>query len=429
MDRSGPSHLLDDLAWRGMIAHATDLDALRAALDAGPVTLYCGFDPTAPSLHFGNLVQLVTLRRFQEAGHRVIAVVGGATGLVGDPSGRSEERVLNAEEVVAGWVDRIRVQVEGVLRFDGDNPARIVNNLEWTGPMPVLAFLRDVGKHFTVSRMLAKEVVATRLEAGISYTEFSYQILQANDFLELYRRHGVTLQTGGSDQWGNLTAGVDLIRRVEGAEVHALATPLITKADGTKFGKTAGDSIWMDAAMTTPYAFYQYFLNQADADAGALLRAFSFRSPEEIEALERAIVERPERREAQRVLAHELTSLVHADAAADAAVAASEALFGTGDLAALDATTLEAATADLPRARVERPLPSVVDLLVATGLAPSRGQARRTVAEGGAYVNNVRVADPGATPAEADLLHGRWLILRRGKRAIAAVECAERGVS
>ncbi len=278
MDPSGRSDLLDDLAWRGMIADATDLGALGAAMAAGPVTLYCGFDPTAPSLHFGNLVQLVTLRRFQEAGHRVFAVVGGATGLVGDPAGKAEERVLNPAEVVSGWVDRIRGQVEGVLRFDGDNPARIVDNLEWTGPMPVLAFLRDVGKHFTISRMLAKEVVATRLEAGISYTEFSYQILQANDFLELYRRQGVTLQTGGSDQWGNLTAGVDLIRRVEGAEVHALATPLITKADGTKYGKTAAGSVWMDAAMTSPYAFYQYFLNQADADVGALLRAFSFRS-------------------------------------------------------------------------------------------------------------------------------------------------------
>lgn len=429
MDRSGPPHLLDDLAWRGMVAHATDLDALRRALDAGPVTVYCGFDPTAPSLHFGNLVQLVTLRRFQEAGHRVIAVVGGATGLVGDPSGRSEERTLNDESVVAGWVDRIRAQVEGVLRFDGDNPALIVNNLDWTGPMPVLTFLRDVGKHFTVSRMLAKEVVAARLEAGISYTEFSYQILQANDFLELYRRHGVTLQTGGSDQWGNLTAGVDLLRRVEGAEVHALATPLITRADGTKYGKTAGGSIWMDPAMTTPYAFYQYFLNQADADAGALLRAFSFRSRDQIEALERATAEQPERREAQRVLARELTALVHGAGAADAAVAASAALFGAGDLAALDAATVEAATVDLPRASVTRPLPSIVDLLVATELAPSRGQARRTVAEGGAYLNNVRIADPGATPAEGDLLHGRWLILRRGKRALAVVDAGGGGVS
>jgi tyrosyl-tRNA synthetase len=424
MDQTARADLLDDLAWRGMIADATDLDALRAALTAGPVTLYCGFDPTAPSLHFGNLVQLVTLRRFQDAGHRVIAVVGGATGLVGDPSGKSEERVLNAKEVVAAWVDRIRGQVEGVLRFDGANPARIVDNLEWTGPMPVLAFLRDVGKHYTVSRMLAKEVVATRLEAGISYTEFSYQILQANDYLELFRRHGVTLQTGGSDQWGNLTSGVDLIRRVEGAEVHAMATPLITKADGTKYGKTAGDSIWMDAAMTSPYAFYQYFLNQADADAGALLRAFSFRPRDEIEALEREIAARPERREAQRVLAEDLAALVHGPEAARAAVAASQALFGAGDLHDLDAATLAAALADLPRARVAAPIPSVTDLLVATGLATSRGQARRTVIEGGAYLNNERVATADAVPSRDQLLHGRWLVLRRGKRALAAVEVA-----
>lgn len=424
MDPSGRSDLLDDLAWRGMIAHTTDLDALRHALGAGPIVLYCGFDPTSPSLQFGNLLQLVTLRRFQDAGHRVIGVVGGATGLVGDPSGKSEERALNAAEVVSAWVDRIRAQVEGVLRFEGDNPARIVNNLEWTGPMPVLAFLRDVGKHFTISRMLAKEVVATRLEAGISYTEFSYQILQANDFLELFRRHGVTLQTGGSDQWGNLTAGVDLIRRVEGAEVHALATPLITKADGTKYGKSAAGSVWMDPAMTSPYAFYQYFLNQADADVGALLRAFSFRSRDEIEALERDIAEHPERRGAQHALAEELTALVHGAEAAHAAVAASQALFGAGDLRDIDAPTLAAAVADLPQARAGQPIPSVSDLLVATGLATSRGQARRTVSEGGAYLNNERVTAADAVPSSDQLLHGRWLVLRRGKRALAAVEVA-----
>ena len=422
MDRPGLPDLLDDLAWRGMIAHSTDLDALRARMGSGPITVYCGFDPTAPSLQFGNLLQLVTLRRFQDAGHRVIGLVGGATGMIGDPSGQSEERSLNDVAVVEAWVERIRDQVSGVLRLDGDNPALLANNLDWTGPMPVLAFLRDVGKHFTVSRMLAKEVVASRLEAGISYTEFSYQVLQANDYLEVFRRHGCVLQTGGSDQWGNLTAGVDLIRRVEGAEVHALATPLITKADGTKYGKTAGSSLWMDPAMTSPYAFYQYFLNQADADVGPLLRAFSFRSHDEIAALERGITEHPERREAQRVLAHELTALVHGAGAVDAAVAASEALFGSGDLGAIDEATLEAALNDLPSVVVERPLPSVVDLLVATGLAPSRGQARRTVAEGGAYVNNLRVTDPDASVGDGQLLHGRWLVLRRGKRALAAVD-------
>ena len=421
MDPVGRPHLLDDLAWRGMIADATDLGALAQALDAGPITLYCGFDPTAPSLQFGNLVQLVTLRRFQDAGHRVIGLVGGATGLVGDPTERGE-RTLNDPEVVAGWVDRIRSQVEGVLRFDGDNPALLANNLEWTAPMPVLTFLRDIGKHFTVNRMLAREVVAARLAAGISYAEFSYQVLQANDFLELFRRHGCILQTGGSDQWGNLTAGVDLIRRVEGVEVHALTTPLLTKADGTAYGKTAGSTLWLDPAMTSPYAFYQYFLNQADGDVGPLMRTFSFRSRDEIEALETAMSEHPERREAQRALALELTALLHGTDAADAAVAASEALFGTGDLAALAPATLEAALADLPRATVEAPLPAAVDLLVATGLAPSRAQARRTVADGGAYVNNVRVIDGEAAVDASQLLHGRWLVLRRGKRALAAVD-------
>jgi tyrosyl-tRNA synthetase len=415
------SDILDDLAWRGLVEISTDLDALRAALDAGPVTLYCGFDPTAPSLHFGNLVQLVTLRRFQDAGHRVIGLVGGGTGLIGDPSGRSEERALNEEAVVAGWVERIRSQVEGVLRFEGENAALIANNLDWTAPVSIIEFLRDVGKHFTVSRMLAKEVVATRLEAGISFTEFSYQLLQANDFLQLYRRHGCTLQTGGSDQWGNLTAGVDLIRRVEGVSVHALATPLLTKADGTKYGKTAGSTIWMDPAMTSPYAFYQYFLNQADADVGPLLRAFSFRSRAEIEELDAAAVARPEAREAQRVLSRELTSLVHGEEAADAAVAASEALFGSGDLRAIDAATLEAAVADLPRATAAPPLAGIVDLLVASGLARSRGEARRALEQGGVYVNNERFSADTPPPTSA-LLHGRWLVLRRGKRSAAVVE-------
>jgi tyrosyl-tRNA synthetase len=414
-------HILDDLAWRGLIEISTDLETLRAALDAGPVTLYCGFDPTAPSLQVGNLVQLVTLRRFQDAGHRVIGLVGGGTGLIGDPSGRSEERALNEEAVVAGWVERIRSQVEGVLRFSGENPALIANNLDWTAPVSIIEFLRDIGKHFTISRMLAKEVVATRLEAGISYTEFSYQLLQAHDFLQLYRRHGCTLQTGGSDQWGNLTAGVDLIRRVEGVAVHALATPLLTKADGTKYGKTASSTLWLDPAMTSPYAFYQYFLNQADADVGPLLRVFSFRSHEEISGLEAAARAHPEAREAQRVLARELTALVHGEAAAAEAVAASQSLFGSGDLRAIDRVTFESAVADLPRAEVSSPLPGVVDLLVASGLARSRGDARRALEQGGVYVNNERV-QADEPPAADALLHGRWLLLRRGKRALGVVE-------
>ncbi len=415
--------VFDDLSWRNLIAHSTDPDALRAALDGAPVVFYCGFDPTAPSLHFGNLVQLVTMRRLQLGGHSPIAVVGGATGLIGDPSGRSEERALNAEEVVADWVERIRGQVERYLSFEGHNAARVVNNLEWSRPMHAIEFLRDVGKHFSVNRMLDKEVVSARLETGISYTEFSYQLLQALDYLELHRRYGAVLQTGGSDQWGNLTGGVDLIRRVTGDTVHALATPLITKADGTKYGKTASGSIWLDPQMTSPFAFYQYFLNQADADVGALLRTFSFRTHEEIEALDRATTERPEERAAQRALAGELTALVHGEEESERALAASWALFGQGDLGALEAATLAAATAELPRAEVPAAaLPSVVDLLVATGLCESRGAAKRAVAEGGVYLNNARVSDAGTSPDPADLLAGRWLILRRGRRSLAAVE-------
>ncbi len=417
--------VLDDLAWRRMIADHTDLDGLRAAMSAGSLTFYGGFDPTAPSLHFGNLVLLVTMRRLQLAGHRPIGLVGGATGLVGDPSGRTSERTLNEPDVIAGWVDRIRSQVERYISFEGDTAAVIVNNLEWTAEMSAIAWLRDVGKHFSVSRMLAKEAVSARLEAGgISYTEFSYQIMQALDFLELYRRHGCTLQVGGSDQWGNLTAGVDLIRRVEGATAHALATPLITRPDGEKFGKSTGSTLWLDPALTTPFAFYQWFLNTDDSVVGSYLRVFSFRTRAEIEVLEAVAAERPDAREAQRSLAFEVTELVHGADAAEGAAQASEALFGAGDLAALDAAILEAALADLPRAHLPESdgMPSVLDLLVASGLSESRGAARRVVSEGGAYVNNRRVADPAAVPDRSDLLAGRWLLLRRGKRNLAVAE-------
>jgi tyrosyl-tRNA synthetase len=422
------SAVLDDLEWRRMIADRTDLDALRVSMAAGAVTFYGGFDPTAQSLHFGNLVLLVTMRRLQLAGHRPIGLVGGATGLVGDPSGRTSERTLNDPEVIAGWVDRIRSQVERYLSFEGENAAIIANNLDWTARMSAIDWLRDVGKHFSVSRMLAKESVSARLEAGgISYTEFSYQVMQALDYLELYRRHGCTLQVGGSDQWGNLTAGVDLIRRVEGATVHALATPLITRPDGEKFGKSTGSTLWLDPALTSPFAFYQWFVNVDDAVAGTYLRVFSFRSHEEIEALEGAITERPDAREAQRALAAEVTELVHGAEAAERAADASQALFGHGDLAALDAGTLEAAFADLPRAPIgaENGIPTVLDLLVATGLSDSRGQARRVLGEGGAYVNNERVSDPAAVPDRSDLLAGRWLLLRRGKRALAVAEVSQ----
>ena len=420
--------VLDDLERRRMIAQSTDPDALGSAMAAGPLTFYGGFDPTAPSLHFGNLVLLVTMRRLQLAGHRPIGLVGGATGLVGDPSGRSAERTLNDPDVIAGWVERIRTQVERYLDFDGPNGALIANNLEWTARMSAIDWLRDIGKHFSVSRMLAKESVSARLEAGgISYTEFSYQVMQAVDFLELYRRHGCTLQLGGSDQWGNLTAGVDLIRRVEGAAAHALATPLITRPDGQKFGKSEGSTLWLDPALTSPFAFYQWFMNADDTVVGTYLRVFSFRTHDEIEGLEAELAARPESRAAQRALAAEVTELVHGGDATGAAIDASEALFGGGDLRAIDVATLEAAFADLPRASVTRGngLPPILDLFVQSGLSESRGQARRVLGEGGGYVNNVRVADPAAVPERADLLAGRWLLLRRGKRALAVAEVTD----
>ncbi|HEY4767928.1 MAG TPA: tyrosine--tRNA ligase [Candidatus Limnocylindria bacterium] len=415
--------LFGELDWRGLVAHSTDPDSLRAVLAGDPISFYCGFDPTAESLHFGNLVQLVTMRRLQLGGHHPIAVVGGATGLIGDPSGRSAERNLNEAEVVGDWVERIRGQVERYLAFDGANAARIVNNLDWTAPLSALDFLREIGKHFSVNRMLDKESVSARLGgSGISFTEFSYQVLQALDYLELHRRHGCVLQTGGSDQWGNLTAGVDLIRRVTGDTVHALATPLITKADGTKHGKTAGGTLWLDPQLTSPYAFYQYFVNADDADVVALLKVFSFRSRAEIEELVAATAARPEAREAQQALAAELTTLVHGEMETDRVLLASRALFGQGALTDVDRATLEATMAELPRAEVRGDLPPIVDLLVATGLSESRSAARRTISEGGAYLNNERVSDPAATPAARDLLHDRWLLLRRGRRNLAVVE-------
>ncbi len=415
--------LLGDLDWRGLVAHSTDPDSLRAVLSGDPISFYCGFDPTAESLHFGNLVQLVTMRRLQLAGHHPIAVVGGATGLIGDPSGKSAERNLNEAELVGAWVERIHGQVQRYLAFDGANAARIVNNLDWTAPLSALDFLREIGKHFSVNRMLDKESVSARLGgSGISFTEFSYQVLQALDYLELHRRHGCALQTGGSDQWGNLTAGVDLIRRVTGDTVHALATPLITKADGTKHGKTAGGTLWLDPQLTSPYAFYQYFVNTDDADVAALLKVFSFRSHDEIEDLVAATAARPEAREAQQALAAELTTLVHGQDETDRVLLASRALFGQGELADLDARTLQSALAELPGTEVSGDLPSVVDLMVATGLSESRSAARRAVTDGGAYLNNQRVTDAAQLPAAADLLHGRWLVLRRGRRTLARVE-------
>jgi tyrosyl-tRNA synthetase len=419
------THLLDDLVWRGLIADSTDLGALREAMDAGPITFYVGFDPSGPSLHHGNLVQVLTARRIQLAGHRPIALVGGSTGLIGDPKPDSERR-LNDPDLVAGWADRIRQQIEPFLDFDGPVPARMVNNLDWTAGISAIELLRDIGQHFRVNRMLAKEAVAARMasESGISYTEFSYQVLQALDYLELHRRYGCTLQTGGSDQWGNITAGVDLVRRADGATVHALATPLLTRADGTKFGKSdAAGALWLDPALLSPYAFYQFWLNSADADIGRYIRVLSFRPHDEILALEAEVEERPAARSAQRALAEELTALVHGPAELAKVVAASQALFGQGELAALDPATLEASLRELSFARVraDGELPAVVELLRDAGLAPSLSAARRTVAEGGAYLNNVRVVDADQRLQPSDLLHGRWAVLRRGRRNLAGV--------
>ena len=415
------SDLLDDLLWRGLIHDSTDLDDLRTHLNAGPVTFYVGFDPTAPSLHVGHLVQVLTARRLQLAGHRPLLLVGGATGLIGDPK-ESAERVLNPPEVVASWVERIREQLAPFLSYEGDNAARLVNNLDWTGQMSVIEFLRDVGKHFPVNRMLAREVVKARLETGISYTEFSYQLLQANDFFELNRRERCTLQFGGSDQWGNITAGVDYIRRRGGGPAHAFTTPLVTKADGTKFGKTESGSIWLDPTMTSPYAFYQFWINVDDRDVGRYLRYFSFRSREEIEELEQMTLERPQARQAQRALAEELTTLVHGERETRQAIAASEALFGRGALDDLDPGTLRAALDEAGLIEVRGELPDVATLLRDTGLVPSLKEARRVIREGGAYLNNERVSDVGAVPSRDHLLHGRFLVLRRGKRNFAGVE-------
>jgi len=410
--------ILDELAWRGLLAQHTDIDALRAELSAGPVALYCGFDPTAPSLHIGNLVQILTVRRLQDAGHRPFALVGGATGLIGDPK-MTGERTLNAPDVVAGWVERIRAQIAPLLRFDGPNAATMVNNLDWTAGMSAIDFLRDVGKHYRLGTMLAKDTVARRLHSdqGISFTEFSYQILQGIDFHELYLRHGVTLQTGGNDQWGNLLSGVDLIRKTEGASVHVMTTPLITKADGTKFGKTEGGAVWLDPGMMSPYAFYQFWLNAADDDVVRFLKIFTFRTREEIAGLEAAVRERPGAREAQRTLAADVTTLVHGEAATAAVITASQALFGRGELGALDAATLGAAVAELPRTTA-RAGDLVVDLLASSGLLASKAAARRAVAEGGAYVNNVKVTGEEAVLAGEDFLHGRYALLRRGKKTL-----------
>jgi tyrosyl-tRNA synthetase len=419
--------ILDDLEWRGLIAQHTDLDALRRELAGGVLTLYCGFDPTAPSLHAGSLVPLLTLRRFQQAGARPIVLAGGATGMIGDPRDVGERSLLDLD-TIRDYVERVRSQLERFVTFD-DSPtgALLVNNADWTAGQSALEFLRDVGKHFSVNVMLARETVKRRLATdGLSYTEFSYLLLQSQDYLHLYREHGCRLQIGGSDQWGNIVGGVELIRRIEGGTAHAVTLPLVTDAEGRKFGKsTGGGNIWLDPGMTTPYAWYQYFVNVADADVGHYLRLFTFLSREEIEALDVDTAERPHLRAGQRRLAEELTTLVHGARQTEQVVAASGALFGRGDLHGLDAGTLDAALAEVPTADVVlAEKPTIVDLLVATGLSPSRSAARRAVAEGGAYANNVKVPGEDWVPGESELLAGGWIVVRRGKRNLAGVRAS-----
>ena len=420
------SQLLADLEWRGLIAQTTDREELTKDLNAKPVKFYIGFDPTAPSLHVGNLVVILVMRRFQLAGHLPIALVGGATGLVGDPSGRNEERTLNDESIVEQWVGNIRLQLERFLDFkSAKNAAVMANNLDWTKPVSALEFLRDIGKHFSVNQMLAKDSVSSRLESGgISYTEFSYQVLQAFDYLELYRRDNCRLQLGGSDQWGNIVAGLDLIRKVESGSAHAFTIPLMAKSDGSKFGKTAGGSVWLDAEMTSPYAFFQFWINTDDADVEKYLKVFSFKERSEIERLIETVKVNPGAREAQRELAREITSLVHGADQCAKVEAASLALFGQGDLSALDEKTLAAALAQLPKVSINKgeAFPTWVDLLAATGVVDSKSAARRIVKENGAYLNNEKITGEDFAPTKADLIHGRFLVLRKGKRDLASVE-------
>jgi tyrosyl-tRNA synthetase len=415
--------VLDELAWRGLIADSTDLDTLRAQLAAGPMTLYYGCDPTAPSLHVGNLIGLIVLRWFERAGHRPIGLAGGATGFIGDPGGRSGERTLLSRDEVTHNVEAIGRQISRFVDISAGHGV-LVNNIEWTADLTVIDFLREIGKHFPVNMMLAKETIRARLDSGgISYTEFSYMLLQSMDYLELFRRYDCRLQIGGSDQWGNLTAGIDLIRRVEGASVHALSWPLVTSATGEKFGKsTGGGSLWLDPALTSPYSFFQYWINVDDADVGHYLRFFTFLPREEIEALDRETAQRPSARAAARRLAEEITTLVHGEKETAAVIAASAALFGAGELRDLDADTLAAALAEVPlSAAVDGMTVSVLDLLLATGLSPSRSAAQRDVSQGGVYLNNVRVSDPAQVPGPDDLLPGNRVVLRRGKKTLAGV--------
>ncbi|MCG7290413.1 MULTISPECIES: tyrosine--tRNA ligase [Corynebacterium] len=415
------TNIIDELTWRGLINQSTDLDNLREAAQA-PITLYCGFDPTGPSLHAGHLVPLLMLRRFQEAGHTPIVLAGGATGMIGDPRDVGE-RSMNSADTVKDWAERISGQLKRFVHFDGDNAAKLVNNNDWTKDLSAIEFLRDIGKHFSLSTMLGRETVKRRLENdGISYTEFSYMLLQANDFVQLRRAHDCILQIGGGDQWGNLVAGVDLNRRIDGAQTHALTVPLVTDSEGKKFGKsTGGGSLWLDPEMTSPYTWYQYFVNTADADVIRYLRWFTFLDQEELSRLEVEVEERPFKREAQRRLAQEMTDLVHGVEAREAVELASQALFGRAELADLDEATLAASVSETDVFEFSGET-TIVDLLVGAGLADSKGAARRSIKEGGAYVNNVRIEDEAWVPTEDDFLHGSWLVLRRGKKNFAGAK-------
>jgi tyrosyl-tRNA synthetase len=412
--------LWEELVWRGLIHVSTDANELKALLAGPPITYYCGFDPTAPSLHLGNLVQLLLLRRIQLAGHKPLGLVGGSTGLVGDPR-PTAERTLNTKETVNEWVGYLSTQIQKFLSFDGANAARMVNNLDWTAPMSAIDFLRDIGKYYRVGTMLKKDAVSARLnsEAGISYTEFSYQILQGLDFLELYRNYDCVLQTGGSDQWGNLTSGTDLIHRAEGKSAHAIGTPLITNTDGTKFGKSEGNAVWLDSSMTSPYAFYQFWLNTDDADVIDRIKVFTFLTRAQIDELTQAVADEPFKRAAQRRLAYEVTALVHGVQATDAAIAAAAALFGNGDLAELDTATLEAALRELPNTTAPAAT-QVAQLLVDTGLCDSTSAARRAITDGGVYLNNLKIDGQEAT-LEGHILPSRMAVLRRGKKTLAGI--------
>ncbi|MET0872159.1 tyrosine--tRNA ligase [Paeniglutamicibacter terrestris] len=419
------ANIWQELKWRGLVHVSTDETELEKVLSEEIITYYCGFDPTAASLHLGNLVQLLNMRRLQLAGHKPLGLVGGSTGLIGDPR-QTAERVLNTKETVAEWVGKLQAQVARFLSFEGENAARMVNNLDWTANLSAIDFLREVGKYFRVGTMIKKETVAARLNSdeGISYTEFSYQVLQGYDYLQLHKLYGCTLQTGGSDQWGNLTSGTDLIRKAEGKSAYAYGTPLITNSDGTKFGKSEGNAIWLDAEMCSPYAFYQFWLNTADADVASRLKVFTFLTRAEIEALEQEVADRPFARKGQKELAYLVTSLVHGVDATEKVIAASAALFGQGELSDMDEVTLRAATQELTSTTISGDDLDIVSVLMASGLSESKSAARRTVNEGGAYVNNVKYSDLDAVISKDDLLHGRYLLVRRGKKNLAVVEVA-----